>query len=67
MTFQLPQVVAELIETVGFGGKFEGGEHGLVNLFASSERAAVQRRPERIIALWCRLFYPPVGKTPNFA
>jgi hypothetical protein len=33
MTFQLAQVVAELIQTVGFGGKFEGGEYGLVNLF----------------------------------
>src|SRR5947207_14542085 len=33
MTFQLAQVVAELIQTVGFGGKFDGGEHGLVNLF----------------------------------
>src|SRR4030095_1735110 len=35
MTFQLPQVVAELIQSVGFGGKFEGGEYGLVNLFGS--------------------------------
>jgi hypothetical protein len=35
MTFQFPQVVAELIETVGFGGKFEGGEYGLMNLFGS--------------------------------
>jgi len=33
VTFQLAKVVAELIQTVGFGGKFEGGEHGLVNLF----------------------------------
>src|SRR4030095_2559742 len=35
MTFQLPQVVAELIQAVGFGGEVEGGEYGLVNLFGS--------------------------------
>ena len=33
MTFQFAKVVAELIQTVGFGGKLEGSEHGLVNLF----------------------------------
>src|SRR4030095_11107355 len=35
MPLQLPQVVAELIQAVGFGGKLEGGEYGLVNLFGS--------------------------------
>src|SRR5258705_197703 len=33
MTFQFAKGVAELIQTVGFGGKFEGGEHGFGNLF----------------------------------
>ena len=45
MTFQLAQVVAELIQSVGFGGKLEGGEHGLVNLFgrpAADGGAAMQ-------------------------
>ena len=33
MAFEFAQVVAELVQTVGFRGKLEGGEDGLVNLF----------------------------------
>ena len=35
MTFQLAEVVAELIQAVGFGGKLERGEYGLVDLLGS--------------------------------
>ena len=33
VAFQLAQMVAELVQAIGFGGKLEGGEHGLVDLF----------------------------------
>ena len=33
MALQLAQVVAELVEAVGFGGEVEGGEDGFVDLF----------------------------------
>ena len=31
----LPHVVAELVQTVGIGGKLEAGKYGLMNLFGS--------------------------------
>ena len=45
MAFQFAQVVAELVQAVGFGRKLEGGEDGLVNLLggpAADGSAAVQ-------------------------
>src|SRR6266581_8158153 len=46
VSFQFAQIVAELVEPVGAGGKLEGGEYGLVDLFggpAANGIAAVQQ------------------------
>ena len=45
VSFELAQIVAELVEAVGFRGELEGGENGLVNLFggpAADGSAVVQ-------------------------
>ena len=36
MTFQLAEVVAELIQAVGVGGKLEHGEYGLMDLLGGT-------------------------------
>ena len=33
VALEFAQIVAELVEAVGFGGKLKGGEDGLVDLF----------------------------------
>ena len=33
VALEFSQIVAELVEAVGFGGKLKGGEDGLVDLF----------------------------------
>ena len=33
VAFELAQVVAELVETIGAGGKVESGEDGVMDLF----------------------------------
>ena len=33
VAFEFAQIVAELVEAVGFGGKLKGGEDGFVDLF----------------------------------
>ena len=45
VAFELAQIVAELVQSVGFGGELERGEDGFVNLFggpAADGIAAVQ-------------------------
>ena len=45
VALQFAQVIAELVQAVGFGGKLERGENGLVDLFggpAADGGAAVQ-------------------------
>ena len=46
MTFEFAEVVAKLIQAVGFGGKLERGEYGLVDLLggpASDGIASVEK------------------------
>jgi hypothetical protein len=35
MAFQFPQIIAELVQSVGFGRKLERGKDGLVNLLGT--------------------------------
>src|ERR1700691_42776 len=45
VALKFAQIVAELVEAVGFGGKLKGDENGLVDLFggpAAEGRAAMQ-------------------------
>ena len=46
MAFELPEVVAELVQAVLFRGKLECGNHGRVNLFgrpAADSTAVMQK------------------------
>ena len=46
VSLEFSEVVAELVQAVGVGGKLEGGEHGLLNLFggpAADGIAAVEQ------------------------
>ena len=35
MAFELAQIIAELVQTIGVGGELKGGENGLVDLLGS--------------------------------
>ena len=55
MAFELAQVVAQLVEAIGFLGEVEGGEHRKVDLFggpAADVSAAVQEDFEQTDDAW---------------
>jgi len=50
MTFELAEVVAELVESVSFGGKLEGGDRSLVDLLGDPAANAVASMREKLPA-----------------
>lgn len=46
MTFQLAEIVTELVQSVGPGGKLEGRDHGLVNRFGGPAADGVAAGPQ---------------------